>query len=614
MRIKRILSTILVIILCMSALAGCRGNGIMPPFAPTVTPRETRDENQNEPRDETQDDTQDDNQDGTQNEKPPLQMPGGLSDGGAKPPQDATPLPVSVQSERWALSYWRERGGSFTDVYSDQLRTQGIDTNNIYFEFRSDGRFILDLSPIPHFAGLVLGGSYRVDRNAGRIIFEWDNTGSVDGFHYSDDASLAGDGDWFGITLPTPADYWATASFSKVTATPPFSFIESLPASACGMYALRSWTTRRGNDLVDEFLMADVRSDLLYIDLMDDGRLLVSLHAVSPGFFSWGTYRVEGNSIIIEWFDRRDASYFPYAATLNGSTVTLTNSDGDRLEFDKEFRRVFPPSAISYRDGYFGSPLGSAKTLEGTVLVIGIFVRNDFNTIWSDELLAGFRKILRYTMLYLEELAYSYDTPLHFYQYQTETGADDLFYMMDLNGWLAGGDDSSELIVGTRRDIDNFIENNIPYLELADKYRTNNITYVVFSTEMDRSYAWPYYADRNYPAADERYHEKSIVFLHTGVTLMHEILHTFGAVDLYPEEGSQANRDFFGVSAELMDTVRRGYPQEIMMRTAVTETQISPFTAYRLGWLDSIPELRQFPNFRLPGNVPGIVAHHSYRP
>ena len=593
MNMKKTLSTILVIILCISALAGCRDNGDAPEFSLTAVQGET-------PQAQT-----------PQAETPVEDPPEGAGESGTS--QDVAPSPVTAQTERWVLSYWRETGGSYTFVYSDQLREQGIDINDIFFEFRSDGRFILDLSPAPGYEGLVLEGGYSFDRNESKIVFDWDKTGGPDGFFYTDSTSLMDDGYLFGITLATSADQWAQASFRKVLPTLPFSFKEGLPASACGMYAMRSWMTDEG-DLVDEFLLDDIRSDLLYIDFMADGRLLLSLHAAYPGFFAWGTYWVEDDSIVIEWLEDWDAHYFPYGAALSGGTVTMYNSFGERLEFDKEFSEYFPPSAISYSDGYSGSPLGSAKTLDGTVLVVSIFVRNNRNSLWNDELLAGFRKILRYSMLYLEEIADYYDTPLRFYQYQTELGADDLFYMMDLDGWLAGGDDSTDLIVGTRRDIDDFIENNIPYRELADKYRTNNITYVVFTTEMDRSYAWPYYADNSWSAPAERYHEKSIVFLHTGYTLIHELLHTFGAVDFYHEEGEQASRDFFGVSKELMDYIERYYPQEVMLRTQVSEPQLSPLTAYRLGWLDSIPELSQFPNFRLPGDVPGIMAHHSYTP
>jgi len=403
-------------------------------------------------------------------------------------------------------------------------------------------------------------------------------------------------------------------SSKEVLPTPPPSSKDSLSASEFGMYALISWTLGDGHDLVEEFLQDDIRSDLLYIDFMADGRILLSLHAAFPGFFSWGTYRINDDIIIIDWLEEWDASYFPYGAILSDGKVTLYNSSGERLLFSKEYNGGFPPTTVSYSDGYFGSPLGSAKTLDGTVLVVSIFVRNDQNSLWNDELLTGFRRILRYSMLYLEELADSYNTPLRFYQYQTEIGANDLFYMMDLDGWLAGGDESIESIVKTRRDIDDFIENNIPYLELADKYRTNNITYVVFTTEHDRSYAWPYYADSSPSTAADRYHEKSVVFLDTGYVLIHEILHTFGAVDYYFEEEAQASRSYFGLNKELMDHIEHHYPYEVMLRTRVDEPQLSPFTAYRLGWLDSFPELSQFPNFRLPGNIPGIMARYSYLP
>jgi len=526
----------------------------------------------------------------------------------------AKPSTTPVLSERWALSYWRESGGgSFTYVYSDQLRDQGIDTDDIYFEFRNDGTFILDLSTSPDYKGIVLGGSYSVDKTEGKIMFDWDKAVDAKGFYYDAQTNLSSDGDWFGINLATLTNNSAQASFKKVLPTPPFSFRDSLPISARGMYALKAWITDEGDDILDDLLLDDIRSDLLYIDFMNNGRFLLSLHAAFPGFFSYGTYWTDGDSIILEWEEEWDADYFPVGASLRGSTVTLVNSEGDMLEFDKEFGGGYPPSTISYRDSYLGSPLGSAKTLDGTVLVVGIFIVNEYS-VWNDELISEFRDLLRWSLQYLEEVAYDYDTELHFYQYQTVLGNDDLFYMMDLDGLLAGGDDSDELVRDTRIKIDNFIEENIPYLELADKYRTNNITYVVFTTENDRSYAWPYYADFTPSQKAGRYHEKSIVFINSNFVLVHEILHTYGAVDFYREEGKEENREFFGVNGELMDHIAKNYPQEVMRRSNVSNPQLSPFTAYRLGWLDDLPELTQFPNFKLPGDIPGIMASYRYKP
>jgi len=564
MKMKKILSIVLVIILVISTLAGCSNKSIL------------------------QDSEQQNEQSGNSITRKPA--PGDT--------QTAQPSADDLLSGRYILVSWEDEDGD----YLEHIISEGIHPESIFLELRSDGTYTWDFSALDMW---VDEGTYKVNGGIALIL-------TYDG---GQDVLTVVEGRIFFKTDDDILIFEKTgATNGKELPAPPLNVKESLPASACGMYAMTSWTTDKGDDLLEELLLEDIRSDLLYIDFLADGRLLLSLHAAYPGFFAWGTYWVEGGSIVIEWLEDWDASWFPYGATLRGSTVTLHSSFGERLEFDKEFGGDFPPSAISYSDGYHGSTLGSAKTLEGTVLVVSIFVRNDQNSLWNDELLAGFRKILRYSMLYLEEIADYYDTPLRFYQYQTEIGADDLFYMMDLDGWLAGGDDSDDLIVGTRRDINDFIESNIPYRELAEKYRTNNITYVVFTTEADRSYAWPYYASTPPSLVAERYHEKSIVFLETGYVLIHEILHTFGAVDFYYEEGEQANRNFFGVSRELMEHIERNYPYEVMLRTQVSEPQLSPFTAYRLGWLDSIPELSQFPNFRLPGDVPGIMASYSFVP
>ena len=527
---------------------------------------------------------------------------------------EKTSSPIPVRSERWVMTYWRdEASDSFVHVYSDQLRELGIDTDEIYFEFRVDGTFILDLSKTPEYAGVVLEGHYRVHDSADTVFFEWDESDEAENFTRPKHADLIGDGDWLGINLPSATGKWANASFRKTVPTPPFSFRNSLPALARGVYALSEWISEDGSACNLEEFFGDLRSDLAFIDLMENGQFLLSLHAMEPGFFAWGTYWMDGDNVRLEWVEEWDAEYFPFSAIFDDNKIYLRNAAHEVLVFDKDFGCDYPASAVSYRDSYFGSPLGSAKTLEGTVLVVGIFVYNDNTPQWNDEAMAAFRKYLQYSMLYLEEAAYKYGRELYFYQYQTEIGAEDLFYMMKLDGWLAGGDDSDELVRATRVEIDSFIENNIPYLDLADKYRTDNITYVIFTPEFDRSYAWPYFADFVRSEAAERYHEKSIIFTGTNYVLAHEILHTFGAVDLYQEEGQQSKRDYFGVSKELMEYIEEYYPMEVMRRTHMHDPQLSPFTAYRLGWLDDIPELEQFPEFRLPGDMPGIMAEYSYK-
>jgi len=174
-------------------------------------------------------------------------------------------------------------------------------------------------------------------------------------------------------------------------------------------------------------------------------------------------------------------------------------------------------------------------------------------------------------------------------------------------------------------DLNDFIEKNIPYLELADKYQTDNIAYLVFVNEIGYSYSSAY--TRAYPDAalpsEARYHEKAVIFnqVGTGDTVFHEIMHLFGVPDYYR---TGIDEDF-GVSSEFAEYVYLTYPQEVMTNSGTEKVtrdfdehppnqHISPLTAYRLGWLDDIPELKQFPNFKRPGNVPGIWAPYWYEP
>ena len=93
-------------------------------------------------------------------------------------------------------------------------------------------------------------------------------------------------------------------------------------------------------------------------------------------------------------------------------------------------------------------------------------------------------------------------------------------------------------------------------------------------------------------------------------TYAHEILHLFGAPDLY--EGSS---DPY-VDEALVSYVADTYPGDIMLSTyeddgssrfdAITK-EISPLTAYCLGLADTCPELAQFP--LLTDMTPGVFSY-----
>jgi len=181
------------------------------------------------------------------------------------------------------------------------------------------------------------------------------------------------------------------------------------------------------------------------------------------------------------------------------------------------------------------------------------------------------------------------------------------------------GRNSMELMISTMQRIYTLIENNVPYIELAEKYATDNIAYVLYiSGDGFPNAAW--YAV-GYPGLvdgydiEKDYHENARVYNWYPVhSLTHEIMHLFGAPDLYAGSEFEGN----GITAELLDYAKAKYPYDVMISTANEDTydllEISPLTAYRIGWIDDIPELRMFPNFRNPADIAGIVAPYTFVP
>lgn len=114
---------------------------------------------------------------------------------------------------------------------------------------------------------------------------------------------------------------------------------------------------------------------------------------------------------------------------------------------------------------------------------------------------------------------------------------------------------------------------------------------------------------------NDYYYEYSVIFQHRPHTLenqwpgpavlAHEILHLFGAVDLYPGQQS--------LSQELAEQVTQRYPHEIMYTVyqegkAVSleeiPQQLSPFTAYRVGLTRDLEDLSDLEG--LTAEPPGV--------
>ena len=308
-------------------------------------------------------------------------------------------------------------------------------------------------------------------------------------------------------------------------------------------------------------------------------------------------YNIDGNN----YFKLRDIGLaLNFTVDWDGSRNTIV-IDTSRRYYDES-------GATSYSGSYYGAAQGSAKILDGRSLLVSIFISRS-GVSWSGENVATALRRLGGAADWMESESrrYGRDAEL-IYDFNENT---DLRYNMTYDGEfyefpdvvLTYYEDEDDLMGKTNADINDFIEANIPYLALADKYETDSIAYIIFIDygSESRSYAYQY----SVGGLSDRYHEKTFLMgMSTPAsTIAHELLHVFGATDFYVEG------PYMGISQEMVRYAADTYPLDIFVTSrsydddgnlytdSIPEKQVSPLTAYRIGWLDELPELSQFPNF-----------------
>ena len=145
-----------------------------------------------------------------------------------------------------------------------------------------------------------------------------------------------------------------------------------------------------------------------------------------------------------------------------------------------------------------------------------------------------------------------------------------------------------------------WFEQKISYEKLLEVYDAEGIATCVFVNNAGISYAIVYDGTDNVKESlilftgDYYNHGKE----ETAAAYAHEILHVFGAHDLY--EDAEFTR-------EVTDYVADTYPNEIMLTVSGSGTGkitqiISPVTAYHLGWVSYTEEVDRFPQLNRNGN------------
>lgn len=245
------------------------------------------------------------------------------------------------------------------------------------------------------------------------------------------------------------------------------------------------------------------------------------------------------------------------------------------------------------------SPTGSAKYLDGSTVLVSLFIE-DSSSSWSDDKkeIVMSKMDLANDFLVSEGNSYGKSVNLIYDIYEHP----DLSYMVSYSGTI---DDSNRASYQLLEFITRYIDNEIPTQEILASYNVDSIAYMCFLDKSGVSFTFPYYEGDS----DLYYYETCYMFLKCDgdyeppAVYAHEILHLFGARDLYSTNQSD------GITKEFVQHIEQDYPNEIMLTTYDenwnnvqdhVSNEITDITAYYIGWLEEIPELETYPSIYYP--------------
>lgn len=244
-------------------------------------------------------------------------------------------------------------------------------------------------------------------------------------------------------------------------------------------------------------------------------------------------------------------------------------------------------------------PQGSAVYLRDNVLLISVYV-TDGKAIWSEEDIAQTKKSMEVATDWIESQAAQYDVPLHLFWEE-----EDLNYEWNKRGLLE--ESYSDIPYTYCNTVGEYLS-TMPSKALRKKYKAGSIGYIFFYPASYSAYAYPYEAVGVDSIDRFAYNEFCTLYLYDGdeddalyetpATYAHEILHLFGACDLYEENKTDH------ISTDLVDHIERDYPHEIMYYTYEDDNSsnyeeitkmLSPYTLYFLDWDDGAKAIERFP-------------------
>ncbi len=245
-------------------------------------------------------------------------------------------------------------------------------------------------------------------------------------------------------------------------------------------------------------------------------------------------------------------------------------------------------------ENWMNTATGSATYPESGTVLISVYL--DTGLDWTEEDVALTQQYLQIAVEGLDQKGQEYQSGMDV----VYDSRQDPRLAVNLSLDIPDVEDDLQL---TNRALDAALAEAVDYRGLMEEYQTDSVAFLVFLNDSGVSYTIPYYQGDS----AEWYWEKCYLYLYdlggrrnyeNPATYAHEMLHLFGAWDLYE------TNDTDGVTQQVVDYIRSEYPTELMLTTyniwgGYTYDRvpqfISPLTAYAIGWIEDCPELDQFP-------------------
>lgn len=264
-----------------------------------------------------------------------------------------------------------------------------------------------------------------------------------------------------------------------------------------------------------------------------------------------------------------------------------TENNQPNTQPDKSNEKVILPPIIDthqeeYRPNYL---LGNCRNLKGNPLVVLLFIDDDESN-WSAEQVTDYtNNYINEGLRYLEDKAKEWGVDLDFSVKSYSTPLSE--YTLKYEGVVI----KDLRINGSSKDVLDQAAHDMGYSsnwELYSKFKTehsdnNDVIFLTFLNKPGKSYA-----RHMISTGQSSYSEHCVIFFDylegpsfgcKASTVAHEILHLFGAEDFY-----DGYREFLAYQI---------YPKDIMlwMPKEAYENEIGDFTAYTLGWTDTVPQI-----------------------